>query len=147
MRKVRNIRSSAINQQTFYYANWQEKETEYQTDDDGNILYVQVNGTNRPIEKEVPAHFSSPISFNASINMGGGNAVAKEFGIDESKYSATLITPKDLVNITNTSIIWFESEPTFKADGTVDETSCDYYVVKVSKSLLYDRYVLAKRVK
>lgn len=147
MRKVRNIRSSAINQQEFYFANWQEKETEYQKDENGNILYVEVNGTNRPIEKEVPAHFSTPIKFKASINMGGGNAVAREFGIDESKYSATLITPKNLVNITNTSIIWYTSEPTYDANGIVDETSCDFYVVKVSKSLLYDRYVLAKRVK
>lgn len=147
MRNIRHVRLPNANKQKFYYANWLEESTEYQTDSDGNISYVSVNGTNRPIEKVVPAHFSNPIEFEASINMGGGKAEAKEFGIDDSKYSATLTTPKGLFDITETSIIWYTSAPTYKADGTVDESSCDYHVVRITSSLIYDRFVLAKRVK
>ena len=147
MRNIRHVRLPQANKQKFYYANWVENATEYQRDDDGNVKTVSVNGKDRPIEKVAPAHFSQPTAFEASVNMGGGNAEAKEFGIDDSSYSATLTTPKGLLNITETSIIWYQSEPKLKADGSADETSCDYHVVKKTTSLIYDRYVLAKRVK
>jgi len=147
MRRIRNVRLPGINKQKFYYSTWQEKSTEYQTDKDGNILYVTVNGVDRPIEKVVPAHFSQPKEFEASLNMGGKPVEAVEFGIDDSSYSAVLTTPKGYVCITETSLIWHESEPKFKKDETVDENSADYNVVKVSHSLIYDRYVLAKRLK
>ena len=146
MRRIRHVRLPEANKQKFYYATWAEKSTEYQRDENGDIIYVSVNGKDRPVEKVVPAHFSNPIVFEASINMGGKQAEAVEFGIDRSAYSAVLTTPKGYVDITETSIIWHESEPTYK-DGYVDESSCDYHVVKKTTSLLYDRYVLAKRVK
>ena len=147
MRRIRHVRLPEANKQKFYYATWAEKSTEYQRDENGYIKYVSVNGKDRPIEKVVPAHFSNPIMFEASINMGGKYAEAVEFGVDKSAYSAVLTTPKGLVNITETSIIWHETEPTFDSDGYVDEASCDYHVVKKTTSILYDRYILAKRVK
>jgi hypothetical protein len=146
MRRIRHVRLPQANKQKFYYANWYEKSTEYQTDEDGNVKYVLVNGRERPIEKVVPAHFSQPVEFEASINMGGRNAESVEYGIDVSGYSAILTTPKGLFDITETSIIWHTSEPKLK-DGYADETTCDYHVVKKTSSLIYDRYVLAKRVK
>lgn len=146
MRKIRHVRLPEANKQKFYYATWAEESTEYQTDEDGNVKYVLVNGRERPIEKVVPAHFSQPIEFEASINMGGKQVETVEFGIDASGYSAVLTTPKGVVDITETSIIWHTSEPILK-DGYADETSCDYHVVKKTSSILYDRYVLAKRVK
>ena len=147
MRRIRHVRLPDANKQKMLYATWSEKSTEYQKDENGNIKYVSVNGKDRPIEKVIPAHFSNPIMFEASINMGGKYAEAVEFGIDKGAYSAVITTPKDLVNITETSIIWYESEPTFDGDGYVDESSCDYHVVKKTTSILYDRYILAKRVK
>ena len=146
MRRIRHVRLPEANKQKFYYATWLEKSTEYQRDENGNIKYVSVNGKDRPIEKEVPAHFSNPIAFEASINMGGKRAEAVEYGIDDSDYSAVITTPTGIVDITETSIIWYTSEPTYKGDY-VDEASCDYHVVKKTSSILYDRYMLAKRVK
>lgn len=147
MRRIRNVRLPGINKEKFFYSTWQEKRTEYQTDKDGNIQYVTVNGQERPIEKVVPAQFSQPVEFEASINQGGKSAETVEFGIDDSSYSAVITTPKGYVYITETSLIWHESKPKYNKDGTVDEKSADYNVVKVSHSLIYDRYVLAKRVK
>lgn len=146
MRRIRHVRLPEANKDKFFYANWAEKSTEYQKDENGDVIYVSVNGKDRPVEKEVPAHFSQPIAFEASINMGGKYAEAVEFGIDASSYSAVLTTPKDLVDITETSIIWHTSEPKLKGEYA-DETTCDYHVVKKTTSILYDRYVLAKRVK
>lgn len=147
MRRIRNVRLPEINKQRFYYSTWQEQSTEYQKDADGNIKMVTVNGKERPIEKVVPAHFSQPTEFEASINQGGKSAETVEFGIDDSSYSAVITTPKGYVCITETSLIWHETKPKYNKDGTVDDKSCDYHVVKVTHSLLYDRYVLAKRVK
>lgn len=147
MRNIRHVRLPEANKQKFYYATWAEESTEYQKDKDGNIKYVLVNGKNRPIEKVVPAHFSNPIEFDASINMGGKNAETVEFGVDNSSYSAIITTPRGLVNITETSLIWHTTTPTYKGDGYVDESTADYNVVKVTSSQLYDRYVLAKRTK
>ncbi len=150
MRNVRHVRLPQANKQTFYYARLVSEATEYQKDDDGNIKYVRVNGKDRPIEKVIPAHYSDPVKFEASINVGGGRSSVVEFGIDNSEYSATLTTPKGLVDITETCLIWHETEPAYKQSGEiqiVDENSADYHVVKVQSSLLYDRYILAKRVK
>ena len=146
MRNIRHVRLPQANKQKFYYATWVEKSTEYQRDENGNIKYVLVNGKNRPIEKVVPAHFSNPIAFEASINMGGKQAEVVEFGIDAGSYSAVLTTPRGIVNITETSLIWHETTPTFNGEY-VDDSSADYNVVKKTSSQLYDRYILAKRVK
>lgn len=146
MRRIRHVRLPEANKQKFYYATWAEKSTEYQRDENGDVIYVSVNGKDRPLEKVIPAHFSPPIEFEASINMGGKQVEAVEFGIDASSYSAIITTPKGMFDITETSIIWHTSEPTLK-DGYADETTCDYHVVKKSTSILYDRYILAKRVK
>ena len=146
MRKIRHVRLPEANKDKFYYSSWEEKSTEYQRDENGDVIYVSVNGKDRPIEKVIPAHFSQPIQFEASINMGGKPASFVEFGVDASSYSAVITTPKGLVNITEKSLIWHETEPTFK-DEYVDEGSADYNVVKKTSSQLYDRYMLEKRIK
>jgi len=146
MRNIRHVRLPQANKEKFYYATWVERSTEYQRDENGNIKYVLVNGKNRPIEKVVPAHFSNPIMFEASINEGGKQADVVEFGIDTGSYTAVLTSPKGLFNITETSLIWRETTPTFK-DGYVDDSTADYNVVKKTTSQLYDRFMIAKRVK
>lgn len=144
------IRLPRANKQKFYYAVYAEKTTEYKKDADGNIIYVTVNGKQVPEEKVLPAHYNDPVPFEASMNMGGGSAEITEFGIDVGEYSAVLTTPKGYVNITETSLIWHETAPTFKTSGgnrIVDESSADYHVAKVRSSLLYDRYLIVKRAK
>lgn len=144
------VRLPRANKQKFYYATWKEKTIEYKTDENGDIIYVTVHGKQIPEKKELPATYSDPIPFEASMNMGGGETVTTEFGVAESDYSAVLTTPKGYVNITETSLIWHETEPTYKEVGNttvVDENSADYHVVKVRSSLLYDRFLLQKRVK
>lgn len=128
------------------YSLYVEKTTEYKTDEDGNIIYVKNGNKQVPIEKEIPAHYSKPVDFKASIAMAGGEAEAMEFGIDVSKYSAVITTPKELLPLTESSLIWHTKAPKFKKDESVDDSSAEYKVVKVSHSLNYDRYVLEKRV-
>lgn len=139
------VRMPRANMQSMMYSLYQEKTIEYKTDESGNVLYVTVNGKQKPIEKELPAHYTSPVEFKASISMSGHNVEAVEFGIDISNYSAIITTPKGMLPITESSIIWYTSKPKFKKDGSVDESSADYRVARVSSSLYYDRFVLTKK--
>ena len=45
------------------------------------------------------------------------------------------------------SLVWFETEPNYNADGTVNESSSDYSVVGIAKSLNNVVYALKKRAK
>ena len=90
--------------------------------------------------------YSDPIEFLANFSMSGGDAQAVEFGVDLSQYDATITTQKGLIPITETSLIWFESEPIFK-DGRVDPKSADYKVVKLNPTLNFDKYILKRLVK
>ena len=54
---------------------------------------------------------------------------------------------KKALPITETSLIWQNTEPRFNNDGTVDENSADYKIVKINTSKNYDKYVLSKVVK
>ena len=128
------------------YSLYVEKKTEYKRDENGNVVYVKNGNKQVPIEREVPAHYSDPISFKASIAMSGGEAEAVEFGIDVSKYSAVITTPNGMLPLTETSIIWHTKEPSYKKNGNIDESSAEYKVVKVSSSINFDRFVLEKRV-
>lgn len=140
------IRMPRANKQNLKYSLYKEKSVVEKVDANGNKLYVEVKGKKQPITMELPPHYEEPIDFKASIQMSGGNTEPVEFGIDISSYSAIITTPKGMLPITETSIIWFESDVKHKKDGSVDDASADYSVVKKTSSLYYDRYVLAKRV-
>ena len=112
---------------------------EYYTDDEGN---------KHPIETgEYKTEYLQPVIFYGNISMSGGEARNVEFGLDLTAYEAVLIVGKGELPLTETSRIWFENEPKYNADGTVDEFSADYRIVKIGPSLNFDKYVLAKVVK
>ena len=140
------VRMPRINKQSFKYSLYLEKSIEYKTDEDGNPITVKVKGKDVPIEKEIPAHYTEPIEFKASIQMAGGESQAIEFGVNVSDYSAIITTPKGMLPITETSIIWFGTNPTMRPDGFVDEHTADYKVIKKSSTLNYDRYILQRAV-
>jgi hypothetical protein len=54
---------------------------------------------------------------------------------------------KNTLPITETSLIWHDTEPTKDIGGYADGVSADYRIVKVSSSLNFDKYVLKKVVK
>lgn len=110
--------------------------------------YEDAEGNKYPLETgEYKTVYEAPISFKGNITMSGGESDNKEFGIDLSEYNAILLMDKDELPITETSLIWLESQPEYAEDGTVKEFSADYSVVKISPSLNQIRYVLKKVVK
>lgn len=142
------MRTLAKNKQKMYYALQIGEVPVYETDADGNIIYITVDGEKIPVETgETKIGYGNPVEFFGNIAMSGGESEAVEFGLNLGDYSAVLVVDKGLLPINETSRIWHTTEPTMNADGTVDEFTADYYVVKVSPSLNVDKYVLQKVVK
>lgn len=146
------MRTQRRNRQKMYYALYDKEIPVYATDEEGNIIYdsyttEEGETITYPIEVERVSGYTKPEEFMGNIAMSGGEAEAVEFGVDLSQYSAVLITEKDLLPISETSRIWFETEPEHNADGTVNGDKADYTVVAVKPSLNYTKYLLNKIVK
>ena len=136
------------NKQCLYYSQFEKEVPVYEKDDDGNIKYMEIDGVQVPVETgEVSQQYSVPKEFNGNIVISGGNADSTLFGVDLSHYEAILLVDKDLLSIDETSLIWHENSPVFNLDGSVDQYSADYIVIKRIPSLNVIRYGLKKVVK
>lgn len=140
-----------------------EKIPVYETDDDGNIVYESYededgnviyifdeDGNKKPSKtNEYEYKYTIPEEFSANISMGGSDTQAEIFGIDPSGYDATILVSRNELPLTETSVIWFETEPTYKDDEKtlVDWKSADFLVVKKVDSLSYTTFVLKRRTK
>lgn len=124
------MRTLKKNKQKMYYSLYQSS-TDVVTGEtivvDGETIPVEVGATTKG--------YGEPVEFYGNISMSGGNVYETEYGIDVSSYSAVLVMNKDVIPIDEHSLIWFESDPTKKAD---------YKVVKVVPSLNVSKYLLQR---
>lgn len=136
------MRTLNKNKQRLFYANQDKIVPIYEeyTDEDGNTYPLDTG--------ETKLVYGEPIEFKGNISMSSsGEAQAVEFGLNLSDYSAILVTDKDYVPLSETSLIWYENEPKKDTDGNTDEYSADYRVVKLSPSINVSKYALQKVVK
>ena len=122
----------------------------YERDENGDIVYIEVEGKKVPVEKgEYETGYSSPVDFMGNISMSGGEAEAKEFGMDIGDFDAVIILEKDAIPISETSIIWHTSPVKYKDEqnAIVDSKSADYAVKRVSPSLNFTKVLLQRIVK
>lgn len=138
------MRSLKKNQQSLYYATYSKEIKIYQRDESGNIQYVEVDGELKPIEIGTVAGYNEPALFYANIAMSGGEAESREYGMNIADYEAVIVTTQMDLPLTETSIIWWGSEPQYNADGTVNGDLADYKVVSVRRSLNSMKYLLKK---
>lgn len=136
------MRTLNRNTQKMYYAN-QDRVVpiyEYYEDEDGNVIPLDTG--------ETKLVYGEPIEFKGNISLSnGGEVEVQEFGLDIGSYSAILVTNKNYINLSETSLVWHSTEPTKDIDGNTNEFSADYRVVKVSDSLNVSKYALQKVVK
>ena len=136
------MRTLNKNTQKMYYAN-QDRVVpiyEYYEDEDGNVIPLDTG--------ETKLVYGEPIEFKGNISLSnGGEVEVQEFGLDIGSYSAILVTNKNYINLSETSLVWHSTEPTKDIDGNTNEFSADYRVVKVSDSLNVSKYALQKVVK
>lgn len=136
------------NKQKMYYALLGQEVPVYETDDYGNIKYIDIDGEKVPVESgDTEIGYSEPVEFLGNIAMSGGESEAVEFGLNVGDYQAVLVMAKGEIPIDETSRIWFGSEPKLNPDGTADKYSADYTVIKLSPSQNVDKYVLKAVVK
>lgn len=89
--------------------------------------------------------FTTPTMFYANIgNTGNSVATPFEFGLNEADDRMMICTEHNKFPLEVGSIIWETSEIRYKQDGSPDETSADYRVVKIRPSLNSDRYIVRK---
>lgn len=138
------MRSLKKNQQKLFFSQFSETVTIYQRDEDGNIVYIEVDGERIPVILGEVAGYSEPKEFYANIAMSGGEAEAREYGVSTSDYEAVLVATDKSLPISETSRIWHTTEPKINADGTVDGDSADYSVLAVKPSLNGMKYLLKK---
>ena len=122
----------------------------YERDENEDIVYIEVDGQKIPVETgEYETGYSATVDFMGNISMSGGEAEAKEFGMDIGDFDAVIVLEKDAVPITETSIIWHTSPVKYKDEQNtiVDSKSADYAVKRVSPSLNFTKVLLQRIVK
>lgn len=130
-----NMRSLKKNKQPFHYATYSEEIKVYQRDENGNIVYVEVDGEQIPIELGTMAGYNEPVIFNANISAGKGSAQEEVFGTGID-FTRTISTADLSCPIDELSLLWIDIPPAYLADGTVDPDSADYKVAaKPAKGL------------
>lgn len=141
------MRSLRKNQQPLHYATYSEEIKVYQCDENGDIVYIEVDGERIPVEIGSAPGYNAPVLFYANIAMSGGEAEAREYGFDIGSYEAVLVATDKSLPIAETSRIWHTTEPKINTDGTVDGDSADYSVLAVKPSLNGMKYLLKKLLK
>ena len=140
------MRSLKKNQQKLFYATYNSAITIYERDSDGNIIYDEIDGERFPRIIAEKAGYSEPVSFYANISAAKGSSDSEVFGVSLD-YTKTISTSDMTLPISETSLIWFETEPKYNTDGIVNSNSADYSVVAVAKSLNNVVYAIKKRAK
>ena len=121
------MRSLKKNMQRLFYSLYSEEITIYERDENGDTVYVEVDGERTPVVIGTQAGYNKPVLFYANISAGKGGAQEAVFGSDVD-YTRTISTTDMTCPIDELTRIWIESEPQYNPDGTVNGDSADYKV-------------------
>ena len=136
------MRLCARNKQALKYALYKEKEPVYLTDENGIIVYERIDDELVPVETgSNPPHYDDPVSFKGNIQFSSGEAQARSFGVSVSDYEYVLFMRDGEIPITETSIIFYKSEPQYD-NGVLVEKSADFRVKRVLPYLDFTAYLL-----
>ena len=142
------MRTLSRNQQKLKYSLLVGEEDELQLDDNGNpiIVYVDSDGKEHyAVTGEKRLVYSSPTDFEGNISLTSGMSEVIEYGIDKSAYDGLLVVEKGAVPLSETSLIWYTSEPSF-TNGSVDPKSADFRVKAPRPTLNEIKYILERLV-
>lgn len=146
------MRTLSKNKQKLKYALLQKIEPEYVLDENGEKIVEFVDEEGNVYYKQtgnMKAYYGDLTEFLGNISLSGGESREVNYGVDVSAYDAVLVLDKDVLPLTETSLIWHESEVGYKdAEETeIDAESADYKVTRVSPSLNQVKYLLERVVK
>ena len=90
-------------------------------------LYVEQGNDSDFDILDTVAKYSAPVEFKASLTAGKSDSDDSPFGKDIS-YDRIISTVKKDLPITETSLIWYGTEPVLLEDGSANPNSADYKV-------------------
>ena len=122
------MRDLRKNQRKMYYSLYEAQEN----DSDFDVL-------------DTVAKYSAPVELKASLSEGKSNADDSPFGKDVS-YDRIISTVNKDLPITETSLIWYETEPVLLKDGSADASSADYKVAATPLDGLDGIQIAIKRI-
>ena len=129
------MRSLKKNQQKLWYSTYADQITIYERDENGEIVYDEIDGEKYPRIIAERAGYNKPVFFDANVSAGKGTAQEDVFGKDID-FTRTISTTDLTLPIDELSLVWIESEPKYMEDGTIDPNSADYKVAaKPARSL------------
>lgn len=138
------MRTLYRNKRKMFYSLFSGKTPIYATDSDGNIIYDEVDGVSVARKTgNYTSGYDLPVEFFGNISGKGGSAKPEEYGTNLD-YDATLTMAKDEIPIAENSLLWFENEPTYNEDGTVNIKSANYRVKRIPPSLNDVVYLLER---
>ncbi len=141
------MRQMVKNKQKLYYALVAgDQQPIYERDSNGDIVYDIIDG--ELVAKETgdwETPYSNPVEFYGNINTGNtGYAIARAYGISSGNFDAVLCMRKGELPLEVTSLIWYDKEPVFRSDHTVDPSSANYSVRRIPPCLDEICYLLRK---
>lgn len=140
---MRNLKK---NKQKMYYSMPSGSTVDiYETDDEGNTIYTNINGVDIPVVAASKVVYDKPVEFYANISFNSGETRMAEYGLDPSNYSAVISADKGKLPFNEQTIIWHKTEPGIIDDKWADETTADYRIIAVKTSLNEERFILKKR--
>lgn len=108
-------------------------------------LYVEQGNDSDFDILDTVAKYSAPVEFKASLTAGKSDSDDSPFGKDIS-YDRIISTVKKDLPITETSLIWYETEPILLEDGSANPDSADYKVAAMPLDGLDGIRIAIKRI-
>ena len=140
------MRQPKVDKQKMYYSNFVESKPIYERDEEGNIVYVEVDGELVPVEVGTEeSHYGVPIPFKASISSNLNEMHIKSWGVDQSSIYSEICCRKGYLDLKIGSIIWRTSEVQMESETRAKASSSDYTVVGLMDEDLYSDFYLLKR--
>lgn len=136
------------NKQKMYYANKIGNAEIYQRDEDGNIVYIEIDGEEVPVKVGSKENaYSQPVEFLASISSSLNPVHAQAYGVDQSSIYSEVVVEKDYLpsDFGIGSLVWKKSPIIYDDEGYPKSNSADYIVMGIMDEGLYVDWYLLQR--
>jgi len=140
------MRTLRKNMQKLRYALYSDKLPVYETDSEGNIIYDVIDDEEVARVVDYKSGFGELVEFMANIVFQGSSSEAEVFGVSIGSYDSKMVLSNGKIPVTETSLIFKESNPQYDSSGNLKESSADFRVVKIAEGLTDTVYLLQRIV-
>lgn len=107
-------RMARINKQNMYYSLYSGTVPVYERDENGFIIYIDVDGESVPVEAGTQeARYEMPVAFTANISSELNEMHIKAWGVDQSSIYSEIVCQKNYLPLEVGAIIWRTSPITY----------------------------------